>query len=191
MDLLKAAERFEKMAAKKSRFSIGKSNLHGIGAFASENIPKGTEFEIQDIPRNFRGFNWSCKPDLVGISDRTFDRLFAGRDIRKGEELTMMNPFGCDDRKCPNFRKDTRKMAAIDVEKLLDRAADIVVSGARCDTDRKSQLDNALLAHAERLMRDIEADYEGLPRALTLDEAKHVLAIAHIRIKEYRDLGDH
>lgn len=83
------------------------------------------------------------------------------------------------------------KMAAIDVEKLLDRAADIVVSGARCDTDHKSQLDNALLAHVERLMRDIEADYEGLPRALTLDEAKQVLAIARIRIKEYRDLGDH
>lgn len=49
---------------------------------------------------------------------------------------------------------------------------------ARADSSTAAQFPTAVQAHAEMLMSESEAAYEGLERPLTLDEARTVIRLA-------------
>lgn len=64
------------------------SRIHGVGQFALRSIRAG---ELIDDRRNNVGYNHSDTPNLVRRVDHVgrFVGVFALRDIRNGEELTL------------------------------------------------------------------------------------------------------
>jgi hypothetical protein len=77
------------MYARMMRFVTKPSELHGVGGFATEYIPRGTVFDRDSDP-SFRGFNWSNHPNAVPISDGSDDpKMLAIRDIMPGDEVTF------------------------------------------------------------------------------------------------------
>ena len=74
-------------------YKTGKSNIHGIGVFATRFIRKGERLSalMQDLP-DFGGINHCCKPNVKlcwGV--RSIKVL---RDIQDGDELTVQYPVG-------------------------------------------------------------------------------------------------
>ena len=81
------------------------SSIHGTGAFASDDIQAGEQFNVMDYViqhgYTFRGFNHSRNPN-IGNLHKFEDRggsisgvpdLYATRTIHKGEELTVDYDF--------------------------------------------------------------------------------------------------
>lgn len=70
------------------------SPIHGIGAFATDDIAEGEEFCLLEYAKvhlerygsNFGGFNHSSEPNIENCKT---PNLYAIRFIHKGEELTV------------------------------------------------------------------------------------------------------
>jgi SET domain-containing protein len=80
--------------------TIKKSRIHGLGLFATEQIPKGhylgiTHVSNSDFPNGYvrtplGGFiNHSFNPNCDMPEDGKYYKLVTLREIRKGEELTV------------------------------------------------------------------------------------------------------
>jgi hypothetical protein len=61
---------------------------------------------------------------------------------------------------------------------LLERIAHLVLSEARAEADDASQFVNAVESYAEGMMKETQAEYYALPRAISAVEAKKVMEMA-------------
>lgn len=78
---------------------VKRSEIEGVGLFAVEDIPNGTEFGISHV-RDLRFENGYCRTPLGGFYNHSEDpnceaykdlelvKLKSIKDIRQGEELT-------------------------------------------------------------------------------------------------------
>jgi hypothetical protein len=109
----------------------GLSKHHGMGGFATEYLPKGTVFDpITDA--DFRGFNWSNRPNTVPINisgNKFAGHMLAIRDIHPHEEITF-----------PRYQSPG--MSDLDAAKRTFRAA----------------LDEAGFSHYKSSVDDVSAD---------------------------------
>lgn len=66
---------------------LDKSIINGTGVFAARNIKKG---EMVNTPRPCNGYNHSCAPNsYIVYDDDSSVEIFALRDIKQGEEITL------------------------------------------------------------------------------------------------------
>jgi hypothetical protein len=70
---------------------IRKSKIHGEGIFAKSKIYMGQVIDDNHL-KYHRGFNHSCNPNVLFVFNKKKFIIAAIKDIKRGEELTVMYP---------------------------------------------------------------------------------------------------
>jgi hypothetical protein len=69
-----------------------KSNIHGEGLYSRVDIQKGTSLSPHYIPKSAGGFNFSKNPNTKIRVWKGEERVYATRNIQRGEEMTTPIP---------------------------------------------------------------------------------------------------